>query len=236
MWLLVATGQDTSARWAFERMRARGRRCQVLLTEALQSAGVKWVHHVSSDRASVTVTLADGRRIETGEVTAVLNRMVAPPLSPLARGRWPDSGYARAEESAFALSWLPALAPAVLNAPAARGLAGAWRSPVEWSALARRAGLSFAPLARDSHEPGDLWRFPLTPQNGLVIGEETFGLADRPELRAGVVRLAREAQTPLLGLWFTPEVTPRLAMATPHPDLSLGGEPGVDALEELLSA
>jgi hypothetical protein len=235
-WLLVASRQDTSALWAFERLSARGRPCQVLLTEALHSSEVRWLHNVSTRGAGVTVTLADGRRLDSGDVAAVLNRAFTAPLTLMAQMQWKDSDYARTEQSAFALSWLQALAPVVINAPAARGLAGAWRSQVEWSGLARRAGLDCASPEADSHEPDSVICFPRAPQNGLVIGERTFGLAARSEVRAGAIALAREAGTPLLGLWFTGETSPRLTMATPHPDLSLGGEPGIDALEEVLSA
>jgi hypothetical protein len=154
----------------------------------------------------------------------------------MAQMQWQDSDYARTEQSAFALSWLHALAPVVVNPPAARGLAGAWRSQAEWAGLARRAGLDCALDTADSHDPGRVHCFPQTPQNGLVVGERAFGLAARPETRHAAIALAREADTPLLGLWLTDEEVPRLTMATPHPDLSLGGEPGIDALEEVLSA
>jgi hypothetical protein len=235
-WLLVASRQDTSALWAFERLNARGRPCQVVLTEALQSSEVRWLHSVSSRGAGVTMTLADGRRIDSGNVAAVLNRALSAPLTLMAQMQWPDSDYARSEESAFALSWLQALAPVVVNPPAARGLAGAWRSRAEWSGLARRAGLDCAPHEADSHDPGSVHCFPQAPQNGLVIGERAFGLAARPEVRPAAIALAKVAGMPLLGLWLTDEQAPRLTMATPHPDLSLGGEPGIDALERVLSA
>jgi hypothetical protein len=235
-WLLVASRQDTSALWAFERLSARGRPCQVVLTEALQSSEVRWFHSVSTRGAGVTVTLAGGRRIDSADLAAVLNRAVNAPLTLMAQMQWQDSDYARTEQSAFALSWLHALAPVVVNPPAARGLAGAWRSPAEWSGLARRTGLDCASHEADSHDPGGVNCFPQVPQNGLVIGERAFGLAARPEIRAAAIALAKEAGTPLLGLWFTDEISPRLTMATPHPDLSLGGESGIDALEAVLSA
>jgi hypothetical protein len=235
-WLLVASRQDTSALWAFERLSARRRPCQVVLTEALASSDVRWLHRVSTRGARVGVTLADGRRFDSNDLAAVLNRAFSAPLTTMAQMQWQDSDYARAEQSAFALSWLQALAPVVVNAPAARGLAGAWRSQVEWSGLARRAGLDCASPRADSHDPDSVICFPQAPQNGLVIGERAFGVAARPEVRAGAIALAKAAGTPLLGLWFSAETSPRLTMATPHPDLSLGGEPGIDALEEVLSA
>jgi hypothetical protein len=182
------------------------------------------------------MTLADGRRLDSGTVSVVLNRVFSAPLTLLAAAQWEDSTYARSEQSAFALSWLQALAPVVINPPAARGLAGAWRSAVEWCGLARYVGLDCAGLVLDSHEPDSLLGFPTALHNGLVIGTRAFGLAARPEIRAAAVRLAQEAETPLLGLWLTEEASPRLMMATPHPDLSFGGEAGIDALDELMSA
>jgi hypothetical protein len=235
-WLLVASAQDTSALWAFERLSAHGRPCQVLLTEALQSSDVRWVHHVTSAGARVTVTLADGRRIDSADIAAVLNRTFLAPFTVMAQSQWPDSAYARSEQSAFALSWLQALAPVVLNPPVARGLGGAWRSATEWFGLAQRAGLPCAPLTADSHEPDTLMHLPMRPNDGVVIGTRTFGVADLPGLREAAVTLARTADTPLLGLWFSQEGPPRLETATPHPDLSLGGEAAVHALAELLAA
>ncbi|MEA2213636.1 MAG: hypothetical protein QOF83_3584 [Solirubrobacteraceae bacterium] len=191
---------------------------------------------MSTDAVGVTVTLADGRRIDSADIAAVLNRTILAPFTAMAQGQWPDSAYARSEQSAFALSWLEGLAPVVVNSPAARGLAGAWRSATEWFGLARRAGLPCAALTVDSREPDTLVRMPMRPNDGLVVGRQTFGVPDRPGLRAAAVELARAADTPLLGLWFSREGPPRLEMATPHPDLSVGGEFAVEALDELLAA
>lgn len=234
-WLLVASGQDASALWAWRVLGARGHRCEVVLTEALELPDVHWRHRVATGGADVEITLSDGRRLKTGDFDAVLNRVITPPLTLLARMGWEDSAYARSEQIAFSISWLRALAPLVINPPAARGIAGAWRSALEWRVQARTAGFEVEPLRVDSRDPQSLAAFPLTPPDVLVLGEEAFGAAS-PSQRAAAVRLARATGTPILGLWLTDSHAPRLTMATPHPDLTLGGEAGVDALERLLAA
>lgn len=215
---------------------ARGRTCDLLLTERLESAEVLWRHFVSSTSGSVEVRLRDGDRLRSGEFSAVLNRVISPPLTQLARADWEDSAYARSEQVAFSLSWLHALAPVVINPPAARGLAGAWRSPLEWRMLALDAGFEVEAFDADSdaHEPAH--GVPLSPAPGMVIGESAFGMAALPGVAGPAIRLARLAETPVLGLWFCSGREGRFTMATPHPDLALGREAGLDALERLLDA
>jgi hypothetical protein len=234
-WLVVASGQDASAHWVWRGLRARGHRCELLLTEALETAEVRWRHRIDARRTRVEATLADGRCLRSGDYSAVLNRTIAPPLMVMARMGWEDSEYARSEQIAFALSWLRGLAPVVANPPTSRGLAGAWRSPLEWRALARSAGLEISPLVADSHDPDTTGGFPLTPATGLVIGKEAFGSAAQPGVKAAAIRLAQAAETPMLGFWFSDQHRSRLMMATPHPDLTLGGERGLEAVERLLS-
>lgn len=230
-WLIIASWHDRAAHWAHRGLAAQGNDCELLWSERLESAEVTWRHRVETGSASVEISLADGGHLQTGDFAAVLNRMITPPMTGLARVNGADSVYARSEQVAFALSWLQALAPVVVNPPAPRGLAGAWRSAAEWRALALAAGFSVEPLISDSHAAEPFPVFPLAPPDILVIGDEAFGQAAEPEVAAPAIRLARLACTPILGLWLNGR---ELTTATPHPDLSLGGERGHDALARLL--
>jgi hypothetical protein len=231
-WLILASGHDTSAHLAAQYFRRRGRATEVLVTERLEGAGVRWRHRVGVHGAEVEVALADGRHLRSGDFSAVLNRAMLPPLTVMARAAWEDSAYALSEQSAFALSWVNALAPNVVNPPTPRGLAGAWRSPLEWRSLAAAAGLEPVPFKADTDALEAAPVFPDGPPNALVIGECAFGAAADEPVRAAAVRLARLASTPILGLWLTDG---RLAMATPNPDLSMAGAEGLAALEGLLA-
>jgi hypothetical protein len=231
-WLILASGYDSSAYLAGEYFRRRQHRIEVLLTERLEGADVRWRHRVGTAGADVELALADGRHLRSGDFSAVLNRTMLPPLTVMARAAWEDSAYALSEQSAFALSWLHALAPVVVNPPTPRGLAGAWRSPLEWRCLAAVAGLEAAPLEADSDAPDGTPMFPDGPPNALVIGDRAFGAAANEPVRGAAVRLSKLASTPILGLWLTDD---RLTMATPNPDLSIAGTEGMAALERLMT-
>jgi hypothetical protein len=233
--LVVATRSDASAHWAWRGLRERGYECEFVLTEELATADVRWCHRVGTSGSSVEVSLADGRCLRSGHFSALLNRAFVPPLTALARAGWRDSDYARSEQVAFCLSWLRALSPVVVNPPTARGLAGAWRSPLEWRQLAATAGFEVEPLVADSHCADRVKAFPFTPPDGLVVGDQAFGTAGAPEVKAAAIRLSRLAATPILGLWFSDRRRLQLKMATPHPDLTVGGGRALTALERLLA-
>jgi hypothetical protein len=178
-----------------------------------------------------------GRRVlRSGEFSAVLNRAVSPPLTMLARMHWEDSAYARSEQAAFSLSWLSALAPLVVNRPSARGQAGAWRSALEWRSLAQSAGLAVEPFEADSDRPSGASYDAQVQPTGLVVGDDAFGVAAQPGLKPAAIQLARCAETPIIGLSFSDGPQHRLMMVTPLPDLTLGGEGTVSALERLLDS
>jgi hypothetical protein len=205
-------------------------------------AGTAWRHEIGAAGARSDIRLADGRRLRTGEVGAVLNRMLAPPAAATAAAVPGDADYARNELTSFAASWIRTLAPRVLNQPTPQGLCGRWRPPLHWRALAVEAGLPVAPLAVDSREgtpafprPGD--EASLTV---LAIGGEPLTDGMPPEVRDGARRLAALADTPILGLRFAGGDPAgdgwRLLDATPYPDLSAAGERGVEALAAQLAA
>jgi hypothetical protein len=241
VWLVLAHAADASARWAFERLAAWApTRVALVTVEALEHPATRWVHRVDDAGAGVDVQLADGRRLRTGEIAAVLNRMTWPPLRALAGAAPGDAEYARAELTAFAVSWLASLAPVVVNPPTPQGLCGRWRPALEWRALGARAGLPVVPLRLD----GAL-EAPTEPATGrstalLAVDGELLAPGVPPAVRDAVRRFAALAQTPVLGLRFLgPEPGRhgwRLLDATPQPDLSAAGEAGVTALAARLAA
>jgi hypothetical protein len=239
--VVLCHSYDASALWAFERLRARGRRVELVLVESLGSDGTSWRHELGGDRASTEIGLGDGRRLRSGEVTAVLNRMLQPPPAPVAAAVPDDAEYVRNELTAFAASWIRTLAPRVVNEPTPQGLAGRWRAPVHWRILALEAGLPAAPLELDSRHPPPLVYGVDGEASTMVptIGGEPF--ADMPAaVREAARRFAALAETPLLGLRFA-GADPgragwRLLDATPYPDLMSAGEAGIDALEVQLAA
>lgn len=219
----------------------------MLFVEALSGSAVRWEHRVGARGApTLTLTTADGRVVRGADVGAALNRLASPPLAVLATAEPDDREYARNELTAFAASWLRALSATVVNAPDPHGLCGRWRRPLEWRALAARAGMACVPLrlASDADAEADAAQCP-----GIDDGLSVTVLAvDGRLLHDGVpavlqracARLSRLCATRVLGLRFVgadPERGGwRFLDATPYPDLSFAGEAGVAALEAALGS
>lgn len=240
---VLAHGYDQPALWAFERLRARGNAVGLALVEELEPLATTWCHRLGERPATTEIRLAaGGRRLRTGDATAVLNRLLQPPLGATAYAVETDAEYARGELTAFAASWLRALAPRLLNPPTPQGLCGRWRSTLHWRALAAKAGLPALPLHLDSDDPETAPGGPPEPAPGettvLTVAGELIQADGEPPashpVRAAVRRFAHAAETPVLGLRFAPGW--QLVDATPAPDLSAAGERGIAALEGALTA
>jgi len=237
MLVVLSHATDRPAHWVAARLQARRRqRVELVLVESLGEPGTVWRHTLGRDGRGTEVVLADGRALRTGDVDVVLNRLMEPPVGALAHAVPADADYARSELTSFAASWLRALSPRVVNAPTPQGLCGAWRSPLQWRALALAAGLPAARLHCDSADPAAALP-PFGSEPGLAVlavgGDVLVGGMPAP-VRAAARRLARRAATPVLGLRFASGWG--LIDATPYPDLSLAGEAGVDALAAVLAA
>jgi len=241
MWMVLAHSGDASALWAYTRLQAR-RPVDLVLVEDLEAPGTGWVHRVGTSGGSVEIRLADGRRVNSAGVDAVLNRVMVPPAGTAAAVAAPGDGeYARGEITAFTISWITALAATVVNTPSTQGLCGRWRPALAWRVLAARAGLPVVPLDLDSTRP-DPDHGQLNGQAGttvLTIDGALLHPAAPAAVRDGAARLAELSGTPLLGLRFAGTDPARsgwrLLDATPQPDLSVAGEAGIDALEGVLS-
>ena len=242
MILVFCDTADLPALWAAGRLGARGLAVDIVTAQVLESA-LKWHHRITADgEASVTIELADGRRISSDAPAAVLNRLSQAPRSRVDRVGGEDRDYAAQEMSALFLSWLEAMPGPLVNRPTPQGLSGRWRHPSQWAVLAARAGLAIAPY-RQSHEtdPDRAWLTEPRPDALAVfaVGEAAVGSTIIPEpVLEACVRLAREAGEALLGVDLVRGADGGWAMAgaSPNPDLMRGGEPLIDALAALLTA
>ncbi len=237
----MAHSYDESALWAFQRLRERSRhRVELVLAEALDTPGTMWVHEVGEQGGRVEVQLGDGRRLETLGIRAVLNRLAWPPAGLVAAAAPADAAYAQSELTAFAVSWIRALAPVVVNAPTPQGLCGRWRPPLQWRMLGLQAGLPIASWrSMASTQPGGEADHRAASTTILTIAGELFCAGAPPEIREGARRLAALSGTAILGLRFAGTDPARgqwhLLDATPQPDLSAGGDAGIAALEGVLA-
>jgi hypothetical protein len=73
-----------------------------------------------------------------------------------------------------------------------------------------------------------------TDQRLLISGNLVGPAPD--SVRAGCQRLAETAGTAILGIEFAADGSWAFVGATPHPDLRIGGMPGIELLAEALSA
>jgi hypothetical protein len=213
-----------------------------VLTDDDLAAARNWRHAISADGgATLTLELADGRKLESASVSGVLNRLATVPWSWLSRVGGPDVRYAAQEMHALYLSWLHALPGPMLNRPTPQGLCGNNRRLSAWAAMAARAGLPIRPLKLTSEDdPDETWR---APQEGIsrtvvVVRDRAIGPDDlATEHGAACARLASASGCALLGVEFGPTDDGwRVIGATPSPYLIDGGDRLADALAGALGA
>lgn len=248
MWLVLCSANDVSAHWAYDGMKRRGLKpIEMIYAEALPFS-LRWEHRVGADGVSISITLADGRLIDSDDIRGALNRVVGVP--PLPATYSPDAEYANSEIPAFFLSWMYGLPGPVLNRATAQGLCGQWRHISEWVCLASRAGLqvpAYKQSSRDQINEAVTERrlFPLgTPTRTVIVMEGSVFSADvPPAVRESCVRLSELAGTSLLGIEFV--LAPQIgdsgnnwifAGATPLPDLRYGGEELLDQIALILAS
>ncbi|MFD7449186.1 hypothetical protein [Kitasatospora sp. NPDC059827] len=246
MWLVLCDPADRAAVWAYEGLRARGLAPLELLSPQTLLGSTRTAHRVDRLGARFTLTLPDGRVLDSRDVDGVLNRVAAPPFGYLPFTTHADAEYAARELSALLLSLLTCLAPVSINPPYGYGLCGAWRSPAEWTALAIRAGLPVPPARVSSDPDAEPPAAPAGRGDVLVLGEHVIG-APAAEDEEPYVRLARLAELDLLGVDLlgvdlhretgTGDRQPAVfAGASPLPDLRPGGDPFLDRLFKHLTA
>lgn len=243
MLLFLCSATDLSALWAYDRLRARGVPGLELVSSELIACALRWEHRLWGDAACTTITLTDGRTIRSGEVSGVLNRISWIGDDQLARALPADRTYATQELVAFYLSWLNAFRGPIINPPTPQGLCGRFRDSAEWTMLAWRAGLPLQPHRCVAHGSGlnggdgtppdePAGTDPPRTRTVTVIGSRVVGVGIPDEVAEACLRLACDAQTPLLGVDFgvAPDGSWTFTGASPVPDLTLGGAELIDAL------
>lgn len=241
MHLVVCHLADGSALRAYEALQARADGEVECVTVESLCAGLAWEHRLGPTATRFRVRLADGRVLDGDQIASVLNRVhsVAPVGLDLAVDD--DGQYAVQEFTAFFLSWLAGLDAVTVNEPTPQGLAGRWRTALEWTWLARQVGLPIVPrLERAPPAPDHAAEGPAggwTPGSvGVhVVGDRVVGPALEDRVLDGCRDLARRAGVGLLGVSLEP--TPlgvAFVGATPTPHLPVDDEAFLDALCELL--
>ena len=244
VWVLCEVA-DLPALWAARGLERRGIGVEVVSAPLLAYA-LQWEHRVGDDNASFSIELSDGRRLCSSESVGVLNRLSAAPTAYLDAVGSPDRDYAVQELHALFLSWLYALPGPVVNRPTPNGLSGRWRHPSEWVMLSAEAGLVAIPFRQSSEDPPDAsmrWGWPaqggeLEPRVTVFVAGEHV-VASAPGIPDAVLdgcrRLGRLAGETLLGVDLVPwDSGWAVAGGSAVPDLSLGGEPLLDVLREVL--
>jgi hypothetical protein len=161
-------------------------------------------------------------------VDGVLNRLLWITADGFTGASDADREYAGGELHALVESWLEGFGARAVNRPVGLGLSGPWRTPDQWRALARVAGLEIRPFPEPSEEPVELT--PVFVLDGEVV--EDGGAP--PDVRAGALRLAAELDHDLIELRF--DGAWRFADATLLPALLYGGEARVHAVARALRA
>jgi hypothetical protein len=238
VWLVLCEPWDLSAFWAYRGLMARGLRPLELFDSTALAASTRWTHVVGPSGTDIEITLADQRGIHGSEVCGALNRLVSVNPPQIARAAPADREYAAQEFYALFLSWLHCLPGAVVNRPSPLGLSGRWHHRPEWEVLAARAGLRTVPYREGSHGTAVEGRAerhrPVC--TAIVTGDEVIGAPPDAAVRDACRSLRRLSGMDLLGIELAeaPDGDWTFRTATPHPDLSVGGEPLLDVLADVL--
>jgi hypothetical protein len=246
-WLVLCDNNDLSALGAYQKLRDCGLEPLELIGGRELIFAVDWEHRLNGSTIYTSITLGDGRQLQSDALKGVLNRISYLPIGHWHAADQADKDYVRSEWSAFFLSWLSALPCPVINRPTPLGLFGRWRHESEWIWLAIRAGLPVPTYRQSSYDRvrTELGEGRLTTNNkvhcsvvvfnGRVYGSDAGG--DIPDdIAGGCVRLAERASTELLGIQFSNSEKDGLSFlgATPFPDLRTGGMPLIEALAEAM--
>jgi hypothetical protein len=231
---------DLAALWAADRLRARGRRVEVVTAQVLECA-LGWRHALAPDgEAEVEIRLADGRILGSRHPAPVLNRLSHSPRARTDTVGGTDRDYAAQEMNALILSCLEALPGPVVNRPTPQGLCGRWRHPSAWTLLGAQAGLEAEAFRQsDRTDPDQAWFAPPAPGavTAFALAGQVIAPPTVPEAtRRGCLRLAGLSGEILLGVELAPGPDGRWRMtgASPAPDLMRGGEPLIAALDAAL--
>jgi hypothetical protein len=231
MFVILAQTRDAAAAALAERWCARGGNAGVLTGEDLTRPG--WRHEPGARGAGSAVV--GGRTIQTGEIHAVLTRVVAITANDLPSIHPQDVVYAAAEGHAFLVAWLASLPCPVVNRPTPACLAGPAWSAEQWGRRARRLGIPVAAMVRSVPEQVR----PVEPTLAIdIVGADCFAggepAGETPHGRLALT-LARDASVDLLRVTFTgdPERETELRFAGASPIIDLTAPAVADAVLDL---
>jgi hypothetical protein len=228
VWLVTCQDSDRDAVLLADRLREAGLEPLELVLATELVHGARWEHRVGSWGSRTRLRLADGREIDSDDVRGVLNRLLWITADGFLGAPDSDREYAGGELHALVQSWLEGFGSRAVNRPAGLGLCGPWRTPDQWRALARTAGLEI----RAFPEPSDQV-LELAPVL-VVDGEIVEGGGAPARLHEGALRLAAALGHDLIELRFDEDW--RFADATLMPALLGGGEARVHAIARALRA
>lgn len=228
MWLVVCQDADADAVAAAEQLRELGLRpLEVVLATQLVH-GARWEHRVGSWGTRTRLRLADGREIDSDSVGGVLNRLLWITADGFVGASERDRTYAGGELHALVQSWLAGFGRRSVNRPEGVGLCGPWRTPDQWRAPARAAGLAIRPFPEPADARPDLTSLLII--DGLVVQNGGAPAA----VRDAALRLVADLDHDLVELRFDADW--RFADATLTPMLTMGGDGRVRAVADALRA
>ena len=228
MWLVTCQDADGDAVALAGRLRELGLEPLELVLATELVHGARWEHRVGGWGSRSRLRLADGREIDSDDVRGVLNRLLWITADGFLGASDADREYAGGELHALVQSWLEGFGARAVNRPEGLGLCGPWRTPDQWRALAREAGLAIRPFPEPSEEP--LALAAVLVLDGEIVED---GGAPAP-VRAGALRLAAAHDHDLVELRFDADWG--FADATLMPALVYGGRQRVHAVARALRA
>lgn len=168
----------------------------LLSAEDLISPG--WTFSVGDPSKGTAVI--DGRRVNTGDITAVLTRRPSVLPEELTRIHRDDRAYVAAEANAFLVAWLSALPCTVVNRPTTTSLCGPLWDMLHWKCAALRAGLPWSCHPEERSDDGSA-EDTAEAHEVIVCGMQCV-FAHSVEEAAMARALSRAAHTELLGVRF----------------------------------
>lgn len=226
--LVLAASNDPTGPWVRDGLEARTHQSVQLITPEQIFSSDSLRHGVCDSGAWFELILGDGRAVSSDDVLGVVNRISHVPASAGPAIASSDHEYVMQERHALCLSMFEALDCPVFNPATPRGLAGAWRSELEWKALAANAGLHVRPTTQTR---------PAIARRLITFGAETIdnGVDDRT--RQACLELSRLSATPMLqvDLAARQDGSSEFCAASIVPDLMTAGAGALDALAYVLT-
>ncbi|HEX6780983.1 MAG TPA: hypothetical protein VF125_03025 [Solirubrobacterales bacterium] len=237
MFAVLAHAGDAGAELLAQELAHRAGATRVALVRGEELLlGSRLTHRLGEAGAVTEIELADGRRLDSGELAGLACRLTHAPVPHFDRGEEVERRYAALEAHALLLSWLAGLRCPVVNPVTSRGLPGACPELPELFTLAASCGLRGRGFRLDTRAEPQLRLEPLDgePREVLVAGRRVLGALGAEEAVA-CAELARRLNCPVLGIGLGASAQggePVLCGVDPLP--RLGGE-GAAAVADLIA-